>query len=68
MKLLKTLKIAFTLVLARTFGKYIHSGWDGLSEYALYEWRGQEWAFPLGPSERRVKIRKAATLASNTPA
>jgi hypothetical protein len=42
-----TLKIAFTLIMARTFGRYIHSGWNGEFEYAKYEWRGHEWCVPL---------------------
>ena len=51
MKLLNTLRIALTLILARTFGKYINSGWNGDFEYARYEWRGQEWCIPLKPCE-----------------
>lgn len=42
-----TLKIAFTLIMARTFGRYIISGWNGEFEYAKYEWRGHEWCVPL---------------------
>ena len=52
MKLLKTLRIASTLMLARTFGRYVHSGYNGKFEYAQYEWRGREWVFPLTPIER----------------
>jgi hypothetical protein len=46
-KFWSTIHIAFTLVLARTFGEYKHSvGGAGLPDYALYKWRGQEWPFP----------------------
>lgn len=51
MKLTQTLKIAATLVLARTFGRYIHSGWNGDFEYAKYKWRGREWCVPLTHAE-----------------
>lgn len=46
-KLRSTLRIAATLILARTFGRYEHSvyGYGGIS-YAKYEWRGKHWAFP----------------------
>lgn len=56
-KLRSTLRIAATLILARTFGRYEHSiyehsfyGHGGIS-YAKYEWRGKHWAFPTGPIE-----------------
>lgn len=49
MKLLKTIKIAATLAMARTFGRYVNSGWNGDFEYARYAWRGQEWCIPLTP-------------------
>lgn len=42
-KLYSTIRIVTNLALARTFGKYIHSGWDGTTEYARYKWRGKEW-------------------------
>lgn len=47
-----TLKIAFTLIMARTFGRYVSSGWNGHCEYARYEWRGREWMFPLAPVDQ----------------
>lgn len=48
-KFISTLRIAYTLIMARTFGRYIISGWAGDFEYARYEWRGQEWCIPLTP-------------------
>ena len=53
-KLYHTLQIVFILARARTFGKYRHSGSSGNFEYALYEWRGNLWAFPLGPYEDNI--------------
>lgn len=52
-KFLHTIRIAFTLVMARTFGKYCHSGFDGTIglTYARYMWRGQSWLFPTAPLE-----------------
>ena len=46
LKLGCTLRLATTLILARTFGRYIHSGWDGRHDYAKYEWRGRYWYIP----------------------
>jgi hypothetical protein len=48
-KLFKTFKILYYLGMARTFGNYVHSGWDGETEYARYYWRGREWIIPTGP-------------------
>ena len=48
-KLGRTLRLAFTLVMARTFGRYIHSGWNGQHNYASYEWRGRVWLIPTSP-------------------
>jgi len=45
-KLCSTVAMLFCLFMARTFGKYQHSGWDGVIEYARYSWRGKEWVFP----------------------
>jgi len=50
-KFFKTLKILYCLGMARTFGKYVNSGWDGTINYARYEWRGREWIIPTGPVE-----------------
>lgn len=50
-KLLNTLRILFTLMLARTFGTYEHTVWDGKMSYARYQWRGKVWAFPTEPIE-----------------
>lgn len=46
-KLRSTIRIVTILFCARTFGQYIHSVGDvnGL-EYAVYDWRGERWAFP----------------------
>jgi len=52
-KLISTTKICVTLFLARTFGRYEHSAWDGQRDYALYTWRGKTWAFPTAPIEKR---------------
>lgn len=50
MKLRSTLGIIATLFMARTFGKYQHSAYDGFG-YAIYHWRGRDWAIPTGPIE-----------------
>lgn len=48
-KLLSTLRIAATLVLARTLGRYEVSVSDGRMTYARYRWRGETWGFPTQP-------------------
>jgi len=68
MKLLQTLKIALTLVLARTFGRYLYSGWNGDFDYAKYEWRGKVWCFPISPVERQFEEREARHQQVNTSA
>lgn len=51
-KLRSTLRIAATLVLARTFGRYDVTVNDYEVTYARYHWRGQVWAFPTAPLNR----------------
>lgn len=48
-KLRSTVRIVSTLFLARTFGKYRHSVSDECLDYAVYVWRGKEWAIPTAP-------------------
>jgi hypothetical protein len=50
-KLFDTIRICACLFMARTFGEYLHSGWDGAVEYHRYAWRGKEWSIPKGPAE-----------------
>lgn len=45
-KLPSTLRMLFCLGMARTFGSYKHTIWNGEFDYAVYEWRGERWAFP----------------------
>ncbi len=45
-KLRRTLRICYCTLMARTFGRYDHSGHDGVSEYAQYQWRGASWRIP----------------------
>jgi hypothetical protein len=48
-KLCRTLRLVATMTLARTFGRYVHSVWDGRMDYAVYQWRGRLWAIPTSP-------------------
>lgn len=48
-KFKSTLNICVTLFVARMFGKYEHSLWDGKSEYAQYRLMGASWLIPLTP-------------------
>lgn len=52
-KLRSTLSILATLFMARTFGRYEHTVFDGDMEYARYVWRGEVWAFPTTAMEPR---------------
>ena len=58
-KLLSTLRILFTLGMARTFGHYRHSEWNGELDYAIYEWRGKMWAIPTGPFDDEARFRRS---------
>lgn len=46
-RLRKTVRMLFILGMARTFGRYRHNVWNGEFDYAVYTWRGKDWAFPL---------------------
>ena len=50
-KLLSTIRIAGTLAMARTFGRYEHSGWNGEFSYARYRFAGRSWVIPTGPAD-----------------
>jgi len=45
-KLFSTLRILSRLFMARTFGEYIHTVWNGTFRYAEYKWRGKTYYFP----------------------
>ena len=51
-KLGSTLRLAGTLICARTFGQYEISVWNGEFSYARYTWRGRSWAFPTSPFDK----------------
>lgn len=50
-KLPKTIAISANIFLARTFGEYVHSVWNGDFHYAVYQWRGERWVVPTSPLE-----------------
>ncbi len=52
-KFWRSVAIATTLIMARTFGRYLHSGWNGIHNFAKYEWRGEVWYFPTSPAEHK---------------
>lgn len=55
-KLIKTIRLLYTLFCARMFGQYIHSGWNGDFEYAQYKWRGKEWVTPTEPIDTEHQL------------
>ena len=50
-KFYSTLRIAVTLIMARTFGAYSHSGWNGVHDFAQYRWRGKTYSIPTAPDD-----------------
>jgi len=53
-KLGSTIKILATLGMARMFGKYEYSGYDGTIHYARYLWRGRWWIIPTSPVDTSI--------------
>lgn len=51
-KLCRTVSLLSKFLMARMFGEYVHSGWNGQVSFARYRWRGEEWLIPTGPLER----------------
>jgi len=56
-KLPSTIKICYTLFMARTFGSYIVTYHDDFT-YALYEWKGKYWAIPTADWEDYLTCNK----------
>lgn len=50
-KFFKTLRMCWRLMMARTFGQYIHSGWNGQNDYARYRWRGHDYFIQTTPAK-----------------
>lgn len=56
-KLRGTLRMVFILALARTFGRYeVSYHVDDNLNYAVYRWRGDRWAFPVGPLKKEREL------------
>ncbi|HSC56990.1 MAG TPA: hypothetical protein VLC51_07280 [Nitrospira sp.] len=53
-KLTGTLHILGCLFMARMFGEYEHSGWDGQINFARYRWRGETWIIPTSSAETTI--------------
>ena len=45
-KFFHTLRVCAGIIMARTFGTYLHSGWDGDRDFCIYEWRGRKYYIP----------------------
>lgn len=50
-KFKSTLAICGRILMARTFGKYAHSGWNGQNDYALYRWRDRDYFIQITPAK-----------------
>lgn len=50
-----TVAILTKLGMARMFGQYEHSAWNGEISYARYRWRGETWIIPTGPVETEYR-------------
>lgn len=51
-KVPKSIRICFSLFMARQFGKYQYTQGGFERTMHRYEWRGDVWEFPDGPIER----------------
>lgn len=59
-KFIGTLRICSGLMMARTFGDYVVSGWNGQNHYAQYVWRRHVYFIPtdaIEPYRAYTKIR-----------
>lgn len=54
-----TLKICARIIMARTFGEYVHSGWNGQCAFCRYRWRGEDYFIQTEPA----KASEAGPLA-----
>jgi hypothetical protein len=50
-KFWSTLCICGRIIMARTFGQYVHSGWNGDCDYARYRWRGHDYFIQITPAK-----------------
>ena len=50
-KFASTLRICAGIIMARTFGQYVHSGWNGQCDYARYRWRGRDYFIQITPAK-----------------
>jgi hypothetical protein len=46
-----TLCICGGIVMARTFGEYVYSGWNGQNAFARYRWRGHDYFIQTAPEK-----------------
>ena len=46
-----TLGICARIIMARTFGEYVHSGWNGQCAFARYRWRGHDYFIQTVPAK-----------------
>ena len=50
-KFRSTLGICARIIMARTFGQYVHSGWNGQNDYARYRWRDRDYFIQITPAK-----------------
>ncbi len=50
-KFCSTLGICARIIMARTFGEYVHSGWNGQCAVARYRWRGHDYFIQTEPAK-----------------
>ncbi len=45
-RFLKTVQICYYVFMARQYGDYVHNVHNTDEEYAIWEWKGQNWCIP----------------------
>lgn len=53
-----TLEELFTQFMARTFGRYSHSGWDHHRNYCVYDWNGKRYFIFLNRQTYREDFKE----------
>ncbi len=65
-----TLRICARVIMARTFGEYAHSSWNGDCDYARYRWRGHDYFIQTTPAKPRepkpLAVPKARFLSEQS--
>lgn len=69
-KFWSTLGICARILAARTFGEYMHSGYNGQCDYARYRWRDHDYFIQITPAKptepKPLAVPKARFLSQQS--